>query len=363
MTAPTFADDKKSRGPVEAPTLNICDRDTFAPRTVGFLETSRFSQITTVLSRVDADAFLRRVNVLFGDLDGTFLPSSTKALTPEVVQDVHALDKLGVKFYFLTGKPRSEVDRIARSLPDDFPGQFVFEKGAFIASIKGGDVRYSPFLVTQEVSDAIVAAKALFHSTWQRELSKKYSPRNPAEGGVQLELCGDGTHSAIFGVDVLRGDRPDDFLHEKYLDRSEIKVKDQALIGEIYQELLTLLQNSGIELFKVTSGKDLGQANFEFIPGALKDLGAIDKDAAIQRLSACNDFVLGLGDSSNDTPMFRQLASRPVGQAYSGLVYHGKSPEECANKLKLLNHVQFGMVGEANAHVLIRYLRNLRCTG
>lgn len=316
--------------------VSLCDPSDFAERTKDILAAGNTGAVVTFLQTESVAAALKSVTHVFADLDGTMLPSSTRRIPDTVVDAVIKLAEKGVSTTFVTGKPLSEIAELMAQLPSNFPGKFMFEKGAFFAERGAGDsIERKNLLTSPAVEQAIATIKNEWRTKWKPEIDQQY--------GVRLELAGDGTHASLFAVDVLKSDAPDDFADRRYGDRRAIKVPDQELLTQIFEDIKLRIEALGLPGLETLHARNLGQANFEYTGGT------IEKDLAVKSMvNLAEARILTLGDSGNDAPMFAlRDQDRTV---LNALVYHAHTPD------RLFSMVDFAVTGEARGDAMLALL-------
>ncbi|QQS18847.1 HAD hydrolase family protein [Candidatus Saccharibacteria bacterium] len=72
------------------------------------------------------------MNMLFTDADGTFVPEGATKFSKRNVNAIGHLASVGVRAVIVTGKPFTEVEALATSLPKGVVADIIYEKGAYL---------------------------------------------------------------------------------------------------------------------------------------------------------------------------------------------------------------------------------------
>lgn len=287
------------------------------------VESNDFGTLYSRLSPEETVEVLEDVSTVYADLDGTMLLAGAVEFSPETLDSLDKFNRLGGRVVFVTGKPMTEVMRLAHNTPDHIPLEIVVEKGAYyLTRLPDSEPQIKPLLVTPEMRRDVIRMKSDFEKI-KSNVEKQY--------GIRIVPAGDGQHVTVLSIDIVDPELEND--KSKTID--QIKIKDKALLGLVKKQIERWLGGKyGISKFVLV---DLGNGNFEI------GFPSVDKQNVIKFSEAARKdrgsaFVVG--DSGNDESMV--ALSKILQKLYAGAVVHDNTPES------LIEKATFSVRGEGN---------------
>lgn len=284
-------------------------------------------------------ASLAQVDHIFSDADGTITGEGAEEFTPDKIELIEQLTRLGVGITIVTGKPLAEVAPLRKTMPADLPISFICEKGAYDVHFDKSGAWREFILSSAEQEQAVAELRSKF-AAFSQQLINQYGSNRLGFG-----WGGSGEHKSVLSIDIFAGPPPKNYLALRGADREVLKLKDPVLLNHVEHAITAWVK----ELQPGWRVVHIGNANTEITPGGIGKSEAIIESAEFADARK----VLLLGDSFNDHAMFT-LRDKFSSKVLTGLVLHR------AASLPLVEQADFVTFGMANSNPILQAVIHAR---
>lgn len=288
-----------------------------------------------------AGAFLRNVDVIFTDADGTLLEEGYTFVKNEYVDRITTLHHQRIRTIILTGKSFEEAKAIIEQSKQPFEVTIMCEKGAYSVEVGvDGKVQKKYLLSSDKTEQQVKTIRAKFEDFYPT-LIEKYKDAHGTPR-VGFGWSGSDKHTSVISIDIFNGLPPANYLQLIGKERDAIKLQDKALLAKVQSDVEKFFTQQALGARVV----HLGNGNTEFAPNAIEKDNAIEQSDYFKRANG----VLCLGDSFNDLAMFK--LTQKYKKASAGLVVY-REPS-----IELAGEVDFVTTGMANIWPLLQLVGN-----